>query len=504
MSLAALLGGWSLGFGLPWALRPDEDVMVGRAVRMALEPTLDPRFYAYPPLAFDLFAAAVRLAGWLPGVPIGAATGVDPSGEILADRMLSTAAFAGSAAFTYLLARRELGGSAALLAAGALAVAPLAVREAHFATTDMPELFFVCLALWAAMRATGGRGFLGAGAAAGLAFECKYPGGAAIAAILVTALWGVGAGDGLRRLAAAGLGFAVVAIVLTVATGHIGDYAGGIRFLSGRAAAFSSMPPGWLYHATQSLPYGLGLGTFAVAMAGIAVALRRRTRLDAALICFIALSYAPIGASHEDFFRYAMPLLPALCVLAAGTLRILPTRPGRLCQLVLGALLVPSLWNSIQFDRLLGQTDTRVEAARWLLARPAGAAVLISDYWSQPLYASSELGRRSLHPFYATGDRRADSFQMGRFTDHLVVNQGEPDGTANDRPCYRVLASAAPWQTAVSSDRPLAVFSPGSPGEAVYDRIDSFYLPVWGFSGLDRSGPWMAIEECDRRTTESR
>ena len=81
VAVAALLAAWGLGFGLPFVFRPDEDVMVGRAVRMAAEGTLDPLFQNYSPLVFDLFALAEKLASLaglgtpcgLPAPPRGAA-----------------------------------------------------------------------------------------------------------------------------------------------------------------------------------------------------------------------------------------------------------------------------------------------------------------------------------------------------------------------------------------------------------------------------------------------
>src|SRR5579859_4881891 len=95
-----------LRFGLPFLFRPDEDVMVGRAVRMALEGTPDPGFYVYPPLAFDLFAGAERLLPLLPDGRLGAATMVDPSGEYLVGRVVSALAFVGAVLLTQRAAQR--------------------------------------------------------------------------------------------------------------------------------------------------------------------------------------------------------------------------------------------------------------------------------------------------------------------------------------------------------------------------------------------------------------
>jgi len=35
--------------------------------------------------------------------------------------------------------------------------------------------------------------------------------------------------------------------------------------------------------------------------------------------------------------------------------------------------------------------------------------------------------------------------------------------------------------------------SPAAPPGGRYDPLDSFYLPIWGFDGLQRPGPSIAI-----------
>jgi hypothetical protein len=42
----------------------------------------------------------------------------------------------------------------------------------------------------------------------------------------------------------------------------------------------------------------------------------------------------------------------------------------------------------------------------------------------------------------------------------------------------------------------VAVFLPytgAAPPGARYDPLDSFFLPIWGFDGIDRPGPSIAI-----------
>ena len=481
--LAAALAVWNLGFGLPFLFRPDEDVMVGRAVHMAAGHSLDPLFYIYPPLVFDLFAAAEALLSALPGQHLGPATSVPPGAEILAARLVSAAAAVLTVGLTYAVARRTYGTLAGLLAGSALAVAPLAVRQAHFATTDTVATALATAALWAGQRSVSRRGFLLAGALAGLAGASKYTAGAALVYVLARALSG---DDKLRASASALLGGFLAALLVMLPAGHVSGYWEGLQFLLGRSGEFAYMPPGWWYHATRSLPFGLGLGSFALALGGLAVAAWRHRREELCLLAYLVAAGLPLAFSHEVFFRYVLPLLPALCILAGGLVSLAP-EPRQRWALAAGLLLLlPSLWNSVLSDALLGATDTRQQAAVWLNTNAApGSELRIHSYWGQPFYDARELGANPLHPLYRAGDPIADSFQQGLYTARYMINDG-------GAPCYDLVESGPPWQSASAPQ-----FSPGRPAaDAVYDQLDSFYLPIWNLGGLQRPGPAISIESC--------
>ncbi len=470
--------------------------MVGRAVRMAVEHSLDPLFYIYPPVAFYVFAAAEGVVGILPGVHLGPATTVDPTLEYLAARAASAIAAVVAVGLTWAAASRAYGTAAGVIAAAALAVAPLAVREAHFATTDSLEVAFVVLALWVGGRAERPRDFALAGLACAAATATKYTAAAVLVYVAVQALYGRPWRRGIGLAGATLAGFVAAFAFLLLATGHVRAFLDGVLFLGGRAASFSEMPPGWLYHATRSLPFGLGPGAYALALIGIVVAAVRRSRDDLALLAFLAAGYLPIAISHEVFFRYVLPLLPALCILAGGALRAVSGRWLAPAMAACLLLLVPSTWNSIQGDRLLGMTDTRAEAAAWLEANaPAGSAVVVANYWGQPFYSAGELGKNPLHPLYASGNAIVDSFQQGRFTRRFEMTAG---GSSAASDCYRLIESDPPWQTdprAPGGPSADAIFMPGRPESgAVYDPLDSFYLPIWGFDGIERPGPAILLQ----------
>jgi 4-amino-4-deoxy-L-arabinose transferase-like glycosyltransferase len=495
-AVAVLLGGWGLGFGLPFDFRPDEELFTGRAVQMALQHSLDPHFYVYPPLGLYLFALAEWLLGQLAPSRLGPATQVDPTAEYLATRLVSMLAFAAATGLVGLAGRAAYGALAGVVAAACFVLAPLAVQNAHFGRVDLIALAFLALALWAGGRAESRVGWAVAGAAAGLAAGTKYTAGVVAVYLLVIALHGP---DRRARVLTLVGGSLLAFLAALAPAGHPLQLLDGFRFLAQRSAWNYGLPIGFIYHPTVSLPNGLGLGAYALAIVGIGVAFWRRQPADLALVALLGAYLLLVGFSQEVFLRYALPLLPALCLLAGGALRLggVTRLPSVALAGLAAILLVPSLLTSVQGDRLLTATDTRTEAASWLLANTApGSELVLPNYWGEPFYDGEAIRTRHLHPLYLAGDPLPDSFQLGRFSDRFVINR--PGGGH----CYQVFESGPPWQApppslpagvmVVASFRP---YSGAPPRGAVYDPLDAFYLPLAGFGIIDRPGPSIVITD---------
>jgi 4-amino-4-deoxy-L-arabinose transferase-like glycosyltransferase len=481
--LAAALAFASLNFGLPFLLRPDEDVMVGRAVRMVAEHSLDPMFANYPPLVFYVFAAAEAIGSLLGFSTLQGAIHADPSTAYMAGRIVSAIAAVVTVLFTFLAGRRAYGPAAGFLAALAVAVAPLAVRQAHFATTDGVETALVAAALWAGLRARSPGGFVFAGALCGLAACAKYTGGFAIFFVLALA-WFT---DRRRRhlfatIAAAFVAFWIPGIVILF---HALNYWHGIGFLSTNAfARESNVPLGWLDIPLVIWPFGLGLGVYVAAVAGTVLALLRRERADVALVLMLGAYFLVTGAGHENFWRYQLPMLPALSLLAGGLVRIAPARLP-LSAAVAVVLLLPSVYASIAQDVLLGRSDTRRLAAAWIEAHVAAGAAISSPYYGGPFYDQAELKQNR----YYIDDPLASGFLQGRYTDRYRINATPAD--------VMLKASGPPSQYPLpdGGEGAAATFDAYSsrPWDAVYDDLDSYYLPFWGFENISRPGPSIAI-----------
>ena len=461
---------------------------------MAVEHTLDPHFYIYPPLGLYLFGLAEWILGLLAPAQLGSPTQVDPSVEYLVARSLSVVAFAATTGLIGLLGRATYGALAGIVAAAAFAVSPLAVQNAHFGRVDMLALALLVLAMWLGSRAQSRGAWAAAGVVSGLAAGTKYTYGAVAVYLVVLVLLGDDRRARLLTLAGASL---VAFVAVLALPGHPLQLLDGIRFLAARSTQTYDMPIGFIYHPLVSIPVGLGYA-FVFAIAGAAMALWWRRPADLALLALIAANLLVIGFSHEVFIRYVLPLLPALCLLAGRSV----SEPGvfvgfrwRVAQAIaVAAILLPSLANSITSDRLLTATDTRVLAARWLGANaPAGSELIISNYWGEPYYDRQSILTHPLHPLYLTGDFLPDSFELGIYSDRFAFNR---PGTGS---CYRVDGSGPPWQwppptprsgTVVASFKP---YSGAPPATAVYDELDAFYLPLAGFGSIQRPGPSIVI-----------
>ena len=134
---------------------------------------------------------------------------------------------------------------------------------------------------------------------------------------------------------------------------------------------------GWWYHLQRSLPYGVGVSIFIAAAAGVVPFAKHYPRHAAVIGTFSIAFYAAIGSGYTVFFRYILPLVPIVCLLAAVAVRHggpwLASRTGLSNRASLALLVVlaggPALLYSVWLDVLLARTDTRVLAARWLATR---------------------------------------------------------------------------------------------------------------------------------------
>ena len=148
-----------LRFGLPAVYNPDEIAIVARALTFA-KGTLIPVIFLYPSFFFyvlfawlGVYFAFVWLTGGVSSLAeLPKLYFANPTGIYTAGRALGAIAGTATVLLLYRLAARVTNTRAALAAATFLAVAPLHVRDSHYATTDNPKTFFVMAAMLATER----------------------------------------------------------------------------------------------------------------------------------------------------------------------------------------------------------------------------------------------------------------------------------------------------------------------------------------------------------------
>jgi len=556
LGLAFLLRVWGIGFGIPLVdARPDEMLVVGKAVGF-LTGDLNPHFFYYP--SFFLYLVGAVVAAWTGMVvmtggtvdEVLASAAVDPSRFILMARWLSILGGVATVAVVYRLGRRFAGTGVGLAAALFLAVSPLHVRNSHYATTDVTMALFLSLAVWALLGAYEKgrlRDYTIAGLFAGLAASTKYVGlimpGALVAAHVMRyapQIRGLGLGVTARKaLNDFGpwvfLGAGVGAFVLTSPYALL-DWERSTLHFRAQMSSLSGghgldLGIGAVYHLRHSLPQGLGWPVFLAAIGGALLALRKQPARAIVLLAFPLLFYASTATSRTVFLRYMIPLLPFACVLSAYAVQALRTKlfgdRTWVTALLAVALALFPLGRSIQIDRVLSRTDSRILAAQWLTAEAGARAATVyqtETHWAQldlPLEVDSLatlVARAAVEAFTPAGERprayqrlqaRARLEARGRSVAEVGGFRTVPYDSVSGFPeedlpdWVIILESPLVLYTEVSpglgqviaSDYTEAHRVEGVPvdGPGWYDQLDAFFLPISGFRGVARPGPTVTI-----------
>jgi hypothetical protein len=372
----------------------------------------------------DLLALAPQLAyGHLPIYLMALMGGQD---RLAAARLLAALFDVGTVALAGGLGRRLGGRRVGLLAAAFLAVMPLHVQQAHFATVD-PFLAFCVTAtlLFATRLAQDGRlqdAALG-GAWAGLAVGCKA--GALLLVLPLAVAYGLSPGGGRRRVRS-GLAVgsaAVTAFALTnpFALLRFPQFMHNVAAQAALARGAVVVPYTLQYRAT--LPYlypleqltvwGMGpiLGVVCVLglMAAFWVAVRHPPTAPHLIGLAWALPFLAFTAGlFAKFPRYLLPATPLLaifgaqCVFAIGD----RVRRGRVVHLVLAtAAALPAGLASLALVSSYRLPHPWVAASAWLADHlPPGALVAVED-WDHPLpVGTTQVAWRTLPVFEPESD----------------------------------------------------------------------------------------------------
>ena len=298
----------------------------------------------------------------------------------------------------YRLGLRLFDRRVALLASALLAISPLHVLNSALATLDVPAAFLATLVLLLSLRASFSerrRDFVWLGLAAGALLGTKI----AAAVALVAPLTLLVAGRSQHRLVgrwalAGGIAAAVFLITTPALVVKTGDY---LAFMSDQHATWVAARPHDLLSilAVQAASLGTALGwpTALLGLAGLAAAVARseaRDRLGHLALLAVLLAHVVFWRGYAPA-RFALLVVPMLCLYAALSLVLLLTAGGVLRRAGLGALALAfafSAWATAGGLRQRTGDDPRTLAAREIVVVvPQGATVALaaateSDPWT--------------------------------------------------------------------------------------------------------------------------
>ncbi len=363
-------------------------------------------------------------------------------GITLVGRVLAALCDLGIIYLVFLLGRRVYGDQVGLLAAALVALAPMHIQLAHFATFDVMTTFFTLLSLYGAVcvaRAEPSRWWptVWSGLAAGLAVASKFSAAPILAVLVIAQAIRAARGDGklLRRALpniALSLGCALLAFAFTSPFAIL-DYPMYIKQIAEQGTMvrgtadwpftrqYRNTTP-FVYHIVEQVRWGLGwpLGIFAFAGFGWTLLrqFRREQRAlfaspyDAELIllCWAVPYFLLTGSFMVKFMRYMLPLLPLFILMgAAMVVRIAQWANEQMAngqaanrrnmQYVISLalaylphlLLISTLVWALAFMRVYAQEHPWIQASKWIYQNVPDGSVIAVEHWDDHLPLSLPL-----------------------------------------------------------------------------------------------------------------
>jgi len=447
LAVGAVLRFTALGQGIPYALGIDEPEIMERAVRMMNTGDLHPHFFDYPGLYIYLqfLVACVRfIVGSIGG--LWSNLNQAPVAEFYLWGRAVTAAFGTATVLLVYLAGRRISTLTGLLAAALFAVQSLHVRESHFVLTDVPMTFFVALTWVLTLRACEwhqARGFLWVGLAVGAAAATKYNGGVAfllplLALALCTETWRWR----IRALLLCVLGAAGMFLLWAPYTViALPEFLNAFAYLADMYADGPPRPePAWLTY-TKHLRNNFSVPALIAAGGGLLLTIRAVIRAPRAAdtrawvltAAFALVYFYMISGQRLVWGRYLLPLLPFLCVLAAGAVVWTVThlarvaqqrqwpRPASLAAATAGVLLLvlgymPTA-NALGWLSVVSKVSTNKQAYDWILENiPEGSRIATEtrEVLLPPGRYDMSFQRRLI-------DQSADQYLQGNY-DYLLAS----------------------------------------------------------------------------------
>jgi hypothetical protein len=360
---------------------------------------------------------------------------------ILAGRILSALAGAGTAWVVFALLRRRTHILGAVLGSLAVGFAPAFVVHSRFQTVDVVATFLLALSLYFALKLLPDqeetppdhylRWAALAGLFAGLTAGTKYTGAVVILGVYA-AIALARRPDWLRLAGVATLAAFLGFVVSTPgALTDSGRFMAGLNYevahtAAGHGLVFVGTPSGFLYQLV-SLWAGFTLLAFLGGFGALLYAGLRKKPWALVLLAFTIPYYFLIGRAEVKFLRYTFPLYVPLAVGLGWALGQAHRRGGTGRFIVIGGILAVGiqLKTATQYTLWMAQEDPRDEAGRFFKEeskkRPGLTVGVTDDPWfyTPALYPNVAMTRAAWNA--PAGKFNLGTLQMLQANDPKVV-----------------------------------------------------------------------------------
>lgn len=367
------------------------------------------KFFMYSPLPMYFLIGVLEIYERIAN-PLNLVLKHDGVVFMVLGRSISAALGTATIPLVYLIAQRVSGRLAGLVAATLTAAGVLHLRDSHFFSVDISLTFFSVLAWLFLMHVADSgriRAYVYAGLAIGAAIACKYSAAFLLPLTLIAhvlapgrpgrtsdwRLWFQWLVKGAIPGVVGGVTFLLldpfVWLEFDKAVAGIGELVTGpmtgqIRAIWG--AQFTNVWPRPFWF-TNLLWWGVGPAFEIWALVGVGWLLWRRDRLALMAAAFPIVYYLVAGRTILPFVRYAIPLVPALAVVAGALSADLLRRAAwrRAGAVATVVVVATTVLYAAAYMNVFVKPDSRLVASQYLLNRiPAGSRILIEPSHNIP------------------------------------------------------------------------------------------------------------------------
>jgi len=550
--IALILRIWGLRFGLPLVdARPDELLIIRKTLPMGTG-DLNPHYFSWPSLflyilliAYGFYVLFLLITGNIQyPAEILAKLVTNPGSFFLISRSISAISGAVCSPVLYIVCKKEFNRRAAFASAFFMAVLYSHVRDSHFGMVTVPAtamLTITIMPLLRIYRSGHAKYYCLAGIFGGLAASIKYD-AALISIAILSAHWFSESMEDRRPVArffSKNLGIAAACmigsfiltspfIVLDFKTFH-SDFIRLQAHMTGVYNGIKGESFGWFFHLKVSFRHGIGFPILILSLAGLIKTFKDEWKLAIILLTFPVIHFLYVGSNYLVYARYIIPLTPFICIFAGIGLDCIALETVNrwfgtkvVCAIFVFAMFVcaaSTLFNSVAFNHLLSQPDTRESAINYVHANIPSNKHLgwLGVPWERLKFKESpdSLQARLDHVKSEGGSGRLVETQLkataqneyGIFFEALVMEDLE---NRNDLPefilaeeydlfPYLKMKTANARETLLKLGYVQMIEFAGASAEVFadkaikFDNQDPFYVPFAGMHRFSNPGPTLTL-----------